>query len=482
MNTVWYCGRGGNFRHGHQPFSDNKHVAEHAVASLLEAAMDRRAIQRTFGAAALIGSLTAIGAVSRDASAATNPKISGLIWSDTNANNTREAGEPGASGKRVVLTSADEGRTFWASRTTGTSGWWGVVVPPGCYNIKYDFPDRLGTLKFDPVDPFDLDPSIGSPRPGAPGYVANTANNVTRSAYVCVNTTNETTYASIPPNEWHRLTLKTWLDKNRDGIRQSTEPGVANIKNTPGRWVLTSWQDNLAYNWATKTTDSSGSTTWWVPAGSCGTIGQGIPTSPVYGHTKSNVGSDATDSDFVNGTPGPIFCVGRTDVTIGSGLIDLSTQPQPDALTVTGRVWVDANRNGRQDTGEQNAPDGMVITNRILDRNTDCPATATAKTAGGRYTLVMSHTINCNAWLDYGIRNDSGDYTRPAGSVLLSKVAGTNWASTLSNVGSDTGDSDGYFHDFQPNFGCEWDDITCADIPATGAGPITIDFGIVKVQ
>ena len=458
-------------------------VTAQLVTTTMEADMPRRAIRWTFGVAALIGSVTAIGAVSRDASAATNPKISGLIWSDTNANNTRESGEPGASGKRVVLTSADEGRTFWARRTTGTSGWWGVVVPPGCYNIKYDFPDRLGTLKFDSVDPFDLDPAVGTPKPGTAGYVTNVADTFTHTAHVCVSTTNQTTYASIPPTEWHRLTLKTWLDKNRDGIRQSGEPGVANVSNEPARWTMPEWSSGLNPGWASKTTDTSGSTTWWLPAGSCGTIKQSLPSSPAYGHTKSNVGPDATDSDFVNENPGPIFCIGRTDVTLGSGLIDLSTKPQPDALTVTGRVWIDTNRNGRQDAGEPNAPDGMEITTGDGDKYLDCPATASAKTVGGKYTLVMGHLINCSVWLDYGFGNDNGEFTRAANTVQLvqqldQQMSG-RWAATLADVGSNTGDSDGKFFNFLP-LGCGGPDITCANVPNTGTGPVTVDFGIVQ--
>lgn len=444
--------------------------------------MHKRAIHWTLGVAALIGSVTAIGAMSNTASAATTLKISGLIWSDTNANNTREAGELGAAGKRVVVTSADPGRSFWASRTTGTSGWWGVPLPAGCYTIKYDFPGRLGTLKLDSTDPFDLDPGVGSPMPGTAGYVANLADTLTHTARVCVTSANETTYASIPPNEWHRLILRTWHDNDRDGVRESGEPGVTDVSSSPRLWAPHDWDDNPKRYFPTKTPDSTGLTTWWVPAGTCGTIVQQLPATPSYGHTKSNIGSDSTDSDFVNATPGPIFCVGRTDVTLGSGLINLSRQPQPDALKVVGRVWVDNNRNGRQDAGEPNAPDGMRVSNAFSNGDTSCQETGGVVTSSGRYELTIGHTINCRGPLPTRMWDNEGDTTGPATTVGLIWPTQVGWIPTIANVGSDSGDSDGYFNGFEssPPSDCGGGRITCADIPATGSGPITIDFGIVK--
>lgn len=439
--------------------------------------MQSRAFLRTVGVAALIGSLAAIGANASNASAATNPKISGKIWADTNANNVLDAGEPGSSGKRVVLTSADPGRSYWASRTTGTSGWWGVVVPPGCYNIKYDFKERLGGLSIDQNDPLndEYHQDWGSPRP-----IENTIDNVTRTREVCVTTANATDYVSVPPAEWHRLNLRTWNDKNRNGQQDAGEPGIANLKNTPTMWSYRGWTDNLSRSFETKVPSSWGYNTWWLPAGTCGYIEQKLPNAaPYYGHTVPNVGSEATDSDVTDLTPGPTFCIGRSDVTIGSGMIDLSTQPQPNPLTVVGRVWVDTNENGRQDPGEPDAHDGMEITTENFDKYDSCPPTATAKTVGGRYKLVMGHTISCNRVYDTTLNPQAADYTIAAPYIYLHYYPNETWGVTLNDVGSDVGDNDGFSNSQPSPPGCGWDDIACADIPATGAGPITIDFGIV---
>lgn len=125
----------------------------------------------------------------------------------------------------------------------------------------------------------------------------------------------------------------------------------------------------------------------------------------------------------------------------------------------------------------------MEITTGDGDKYLDCPATASAKTVAGKYTLVMGHLINCSVWLDYGFGNDNGEFTRAANTVQLvqqldQQMSG-RWAATLADVGSNTGDSDGKFFNFLP-LGCGGPDITCADVPTTGPGPVTVDFGIVQ--
>lgn len=441
--------------------------------------MHRTAALRTVGVAALIGSIIAIGAGSRAASAATNPKIVGLIWSDTNANNQLDSGEPGSSGKRVVLTSADPGRWFWESRTTGRSGWWGVVVPPGCYNINYDFSERLGGLALDQDDPLndEYHHTYGEVVP-----IENTIDNVTRTRKWCVTTGTSTDYVSVPPTEWHRLNLRTWNDKNRNGQQDAGEPGIKNLKNTPTMWSWSAWDYSPYRRFETKAASSWGYNTWWLPAGTCGYVDQELPRDPpYYGHTLPNVGPDATDSDVTDLTPGPTFCIGRSDVNIDSGMIDLSTQPQPDPLMVVGRVWVDTNKNGRQDPGEPDAHDGMVITTEWLDKYDGCEPTASTTTVGGRYKLQMGHTIPCNRVYDSRLDPQNADFVMTAQNIFLRYVPNEKWTATYQTVGSDVGDSDAEFHRIDSTGGCSWSDITCAPIPPTGAGPITIDFGIVPL-
>lgn len=436
--------------------------------------MHSRAIRRTIGVAALVGSIAALGANASNASAATSVKVTGLIWSDTNANNFRDAGEPGASGKRVVLTSADEGRTFWASRTTGTSGWWGVVVPPGSYNVKYEFSDRLGGLPRDLDDPYGIN---GAFTPFPAGAIKNMVDNITHSYRTCTETTGSMVYASIPPNEWHRLNLRTWLDKDADGTQDTGEPGVTRIKNTPISW-MTDYVD-IPVPVDTKTPSSWGYNTWWLPAGSCGFIQQRTATTaPFYAHTIADVGSDSTDSDFVNRTPGIGYCIGKTDVTVASGYIDVSTQPSPHPLTIQGRVWIDSNRNGRQDAGEPNAPDGMEVTTGVDGKYIYCPPTATAKTIGGKYRLVIDHTITCGQHTeDSSGRTVLVEDTQPAPRLYLDAGISRQFYATQVDIGSDISDNDGFGEG--PDYGCEYSDIACVDLPPTGGGPLTFDFGII---
>jgi hypothetical protein len=74
--------------------------------------------------------------------------VEGMAWTDTNANGTREAGEPALSGVSIQLWNAPKTQLF-SSATTGADGSYRFVLPaPGSYRVRA----LPGALTFSPKD------------------------------------------------------------------------------------------------------------------------------------------------------------------------------------------------------------------------------------------------------------------------------------------------------------------------------------------
>ncbi len=258
--------------------------------------------------------------------------VSGTLWTDTNANGSMDAGETTYfAGVTVAL--YDSNGNVVATTVTDSSGDYTFDnLPNGTYTVKVT--DEANVLD-------GYWHSLGT---------ANTNNN-SQSDPLSVTLTGGTsiTYADFG---YYRVAASlgdfVWEDDG-DGIQETGEPGVAGVRVTltivwPGGGTtrLSTLTDaNGTYTFGNLLLDEqmdgsgTGEPTFYVSVG----IPAGyLPTSTDQG------GNDALDSDPHGGIVATVT-QGATNNTYDFGLL-----PRPGAIG--DRVWLDANGNGAQDTGE----------------------------------------------------------------------------------------------------------------------------------
>ncbi len=129
-----------------------------------------------------------------------------------------------------------------------------------------------------------------------------------------------------------------WLDANANGVQDSGETGIAGItvrlENAAGSTVL-----------ATTTTDAAGHYSFTGLAAGQYSVQFVAPSGYQYSAALQG-GNTATDSNAGNaGQTAPVtLAAAQVDTTIDAGLYQLTA--------LGDYVWLDANRNGVQDSGE----------------------------------------------------------------------------------------------------------------------------------
>ncbi|NJM40380.1 MAG: DUF11 domain-containing protein [Anaerolineae bacterium] len=140
---------------------------------------------------------------------------------------------------------------------------------------------------------------------------------------------------------------RVWEDVNLNGTQDGGEPGVAGVG-------VTLYLNGVAIS--STTTDASGfygffNLTPTVPY----TLAFALPAG-YTGFTKVDVGSEGTDSDAdpITGVTGPVTLLpGENNPNVDAGVV------KPAGLGDF--VWVDVNRDGKQDASESGVP-GVVVT------------------------------------------------------------------------------------------------------------------------
>jgi len=168
---------------------------------------------------------------------------------------------------------------------------------------------------------------------------------------------------------------RLWLDNNGNGIQDAGEAGISGatvqLKNSSGTVLQTT------------TTDTNGYYQFNVNPGSYMVTFQ-TPTGYVV-TGRDLGGNDATDSDIDAGTKttGVINIVtGQQNLTVDAGVYQTAS--------LGNRVWLDANGNGRQDTGESGVG-GVSVTligggaDRLLSTTSDNTSVTTTTAADGTY-------------------------------------------------------------------------------------------------
>jgi protocatechuate 3,4-dioxygenase beta subunit len=205
---------------------------------------------------------------------------------------------------------------------------------------------------------------------------------------------------------------RLWLDSNGNGVQDAGEAGIANatvqLKNSSGTVLQTT------------TTDVNGYYQFDVNAGSYMVTFQ-TPTGYVV-TGRDLGGNDATDSDIdaTTKTTGVINIVsGQQNLTVDAGVYQTAA--------LGNRVWLDANGNGRQDTGESGVG-GLSVT--LIGGGADRLLSTTADNTSVTMTTAADGTYMFNG-LTPGVEYQ----------VQFSKPSGYNY--TVAGAGSDDiGDSD----------------------------------------
>ncbi|MGV0379748.1 SdrD B-like domain-containing protein [Corynebacterium lehmanniae] len=135
-----------------------------------------------------------------------------------------------------------------------------------------------------------------------------------------------------------------WYDTNRDGIQGADERGAAKVEVTvtsaDGQWTTTT------------TTDENGSYRVIVPSPGTYNVEFAVPEG--YEPTGTNVEGSTPENDSNGASTTVTVSEGQDDLNLDLGLVEPVPDPKPELASVGDRVWIDANRNGVQDEGEEN--------------------------------------------------------------------------------------------------------------------------------
>ncbi len=293
--------------------------------------------------------------------------IGGFVWLDDDGDGIQDPGEGGLGGVQIGLYRADG--TLVAQLTSQADGtYFFPNVEAGTWYLAFDPAGNsagLAGLVFSPMgqgngaNDSDVDPDTGR----TPAFSFDPAEgdlDVDAGFYLPKGT----------------ITGTVWADTDGDGLQDAGEGGVAGVTVR-----LYDADDNLL---ATVTSAADGTYAFDnVPAGQYylafdpSTNAAGVPN---YQFAPQDAGDDALDSDvdpLTGKTPVQSFDPLAGPLDLDAGLIEAGVR-------IGGRVWLDCDADGLQDTGEEGLP-GVPVTlvGTALD-GTELSLSGTTD-AGGNY-------------------------------------------------------------------------------------------------
>ena len=279
--------------------------------------------------------------------------LTGRAWLDRDGNGQRETGEGAIAGVTVRLLNAD-GTPAGRSTTSGADGVYRFdSVTAGDYRVAFAPPAGMRITLRDQGAEDSLD-SDADPAGGITGLVRVAADAVTRDVDAGLYRP-----ASIGNRVWH--------DLDADGVQDANERGLADVTvrllAADGTTVLD-----------TDVTDANG--IYGFAGLAPGEYGLRVERPAGYLFSqRDRVANDALDSDVSPTT-------GRTTFTLTSGQASTALDAGLFRTVQFGdRVWIDADRDGVQDSGEAGA---RGVTVRLLGAANALVAT-TVTDADGLY-------------------------------------------------------------------------------------------------
>ncbi|MEZ0540210.1 SdrD B-like domain-containing protein [Fibrella arboris] len=319
--------------------------------------------------------------------------LGNFVFEDVNKDGLQDAGDLPIQGAVVTLLQSG---TVAGTTTTDVNGLYSFTgLTPGLpYSVSFTTPAGFSAATASNVgsnDAIDSDPVGG----------------VTAPVTLTINENNTTLDAGfVRPIIPASLGDYAFIDANKDGIQNAGDSPLPGV-------TVTLYQNGSAV--ATTTTNAAGlySFTGLAP-GTANSYVVGFTAPAGYTATISNVGSDTADSDadpITGKTQSVTLAPGENNPTLDAGFY-LPTASLGDY------TFIDANKDGIQNAGDSPLA-GVTVT---LFLNGSAVATTTTNAAGFySFTGLAPGTSN----------NYVVGFTAPA-----------NFSATISNVGSDTADSD----------------------------------------
>jgi len=291
--------------------------------------------------------------------------IGDKVWNDHNGDGQQDIDEEGVSNVTVTLYNCD-----CVTVATDNNG---VKIPN-------TLTDENGLYRFTELKPSNY--CVGFTIPS--GYTVSPQNSGDDDAKdsdvnIDTNVTKCTTLSSdendtswdmgiyIPASIGDRV----WFDENRNGIQESTESGIENVK-------VTLFSENCTTQLRSMQTGKNGNYLFsgLVPSDYC--LGFEVPNG--YAITLQNATEDTLDSDVNEESRTTVVTTlesGENDTSWDMGLYLLST--------IGDYVWYDENKNGLQDEHEQPVEDVKVV---LYESDCETAISETRSDVSGHYSFV----------------------------------------------------------------------------------------------
>ena len=251
-------------------------------------------------------------------------KLGDTVWEDKNGNGVQDSGEAGIGNVSVELKDAT-GKVVQTT-TTDAAGHYGFTADAGNYTVSVKAPTGYVFTGKDAGADDTIDSDVGAT--GQSGVIALKAGDIN-------NTIDAGVYKTATVGD------RVWLDSNKNGVQDSGEAGVCNVKvslfDADGKQVGASVNTDVNGNY-----QFTG-----LKPGSYSVVFDKASLPEGMAFTSANQGSnDAIDSDANAAGQSHTFTLtsGQVDKTVDAGVVA--------AATIGDRVWLDSNANGLQDSGE----------------------------------------------------------------------------------------------------------------------------------
>lgn len=290
---------------------------------------------------ALLGGATV---AAQSADAASSVKLGDLVWEDTNGNGQQDAGEPGIEGATVRIYSVTSTGDRYLGKRTTVRGWWAAYVPAGgCYRVRVEAPEGHTPTKQD----------VGSDR--SDSDISKWSH--THRRCIKGNTyTLDAGYVPPAPPEPTGQKITFYQDLNRNAVRDEGEPNAPDGAVTVTLGVYAAFLETSGYT--VETVDGVATLpATWKPYDDGPEV---TPEAVIIERTTPGrisappTSKQSNQSLAFSGTRAEVPLDPATDIEVGLA--------EPATTSALGRVFVDANANGRAESDE-----GLADANGTMD-------------------------------------------------------------------------------------------------------------------